>query len=395
MRLTVRNTAGLKLTAGKLDHIEFDDAIPGFGLRIRDGGSKTWIFQYKLGTKQRRLVLGKATALSADDARKIAEKLHAKTKLGEDPAGERHTARANASETFGAAVELFLAHQKARLRPRSYPDLERHLTVHSKALHGLQLAKITRRDIATCITAVAQNSGMVTGNRVRTSLSSLFSWAMQQGMAEANPVIGTARNQETPRARVLEPAELRVIWNALGADDFGAILKLLALTGQRAGEIAGLSWSEVKDDRIVLPGERTKNHRPHTVPLSGAARAILAAQPRRPGRDLVFGSGAGPFSGWSNSKTRLDVRIEETAGKLPHWTPHDFRRTAATMMAEIGIQPHVIEAILNHVSGHKSGVAGVYNRAAEKRTALDLWAEHLTGIIEGRDSNVTPLRRIR
>jgi integrase len=102
-----------------------------------------------------------------------------------------------------------------------------------------------------------------------------------------------------------------------------------------------------------------------------------------------------PFSGWSNSKTRLDVRIEETAGKLPHWTPHDFRRTAATMMAEIGIQPHVIEAILNHVSGHKSGVAGVYNRAAEKRTALDLWAEHLTGIIEGRDSNVTPLRRIR
>jgi hypothetical protein len=188
MRLTVRNTAGLKLTAGKLDHIEFDDAIPGFGLRIRDGGSKTWIFQYKLGTKQRRLVLGKATALSADDARKIAEKLHAKTKLGEDPAGERHTARANASETFGAAVELFLAHQKARLRPRSYPDLERHLTVHSKALHGLQLAKITRRDIATCITAVAQNSGMVTGKS-----------GYWDGTQSRNPACPSARACRAPR----------------------------------------------------------------------------------------------------------------------------------------------------------------------------------------------------
>jgi integrase len=398
MKLTASAIRSLTLPKGKLDYIEFDDAIPGFGLRIRDGGSRTWIFQYKLGSKQRRIVLGKATALPADKARDLAADHHAAVHLGRDPAGERAAARASAAETFETAVRLFLEHQKARLRPRSYPDVERHLLVHAKALHGLQLAKVARRDIASCITTVAQNRGAVTGNRVRTSLSSLFAWAMQQGLVDGNPVIGTARNQERPRDRVLEPAELRLIWNALGADDFGNIIKLLALTGQRASEIAGLCWSEVRDDLIVLSGERTKNHRPHTVPLSGAARAILDAQTRRPRRDLVFGNGEGPFSGWSNCKERLDERIAEAAGKpLPHWTPHDLRRTAATRMADIGIQPHIIEAVLNHVSGHKGGVAGIYNRSTydpEKRAALNLWAEQLLAWVEGRESNVTPLRRI-
>src|SRR5262249_32698608 len=153
---------------------------------------------------------------------------------------------------------------------------------------------------------------------------------------------------------------------------FGAIMKLLALTGQRGGEIAGLSWSEVQDDRLVLPGERTKNHRPHDVPLSTPARAILNAFSKRPRvvsadgkvRDFVFGSGQGPFSGWSNCKEALDARIEKSRrGKpLPHWTPHDLRRSFATHAAELGVEPHIIEAVLNHISGHRAGVAGTYNR---------------------------------
>jgi integrase len=216
-------------------------------------------------------------------------------------------------------------------------------------------------------------------------------------LIDSNPVIGTARNQERPRDRVLEPAELRLIWSALGSDDFGNIIKLLALTGQRAGEIAGLRWSEVRDDLIVLPGERTKNHRLHTVPLTIAVWAILDAQPRRPGRDLVFGNGEGPFSGWSSCKERLDARIAAANGKaLPHWTPHDLRRTAATMMAELGIQPHIVECVLNHASGFRAGVSGTYNRALyepEKRQALDMWADHLLAIVESRSSNVTSLKR--
>jgi integrase len=276
---------------------------------------------------------------------------------------------------------------------------------HAKVLHGLQLAKIERRDCAACIAAVAKNSGAVTSNRVRTSLSGFFSWAIGEGLTEQNPVIGTNRKEEKARARVLSPAELKLIWGALEDDHFAAIMKLLALTGQRAGEVAGMGRSEIDlEARLwTIPGDRTKNHRPHTVPLSNAAHAIIAAQPRRTNadgklRDLIFGQGEGPFSGWSNSKEALDARITKGAGAaLPHWTPHDLRRSFATHAAEVlKIQPHVIEAVLNHVSGFRAGVAGIYNRATydpEKRIALDRWADQLLAWVEGRESNVTTLQR--
>jgi integrase len=224
---------------------------------------------------------------------------------------------------------------------------------------------------------------------------------MRQGLVNANPVIGTERNKEHSRERVLTPSELRAIWTGLADDHFGDIVKLLALTGQRAGEIAALRWSEVQDGAIVFSGERTKNHRPHIVPLSKPAQDVIARQPRRLTetgglRDLIFGIGDGPFSGWSNSKEKLDRRISDLVGKpLPHWTPHDLRRSVATRMAEeLGIQPHVIEAVLNHVSGHKAGVAGIYNRSSyerEKRMALDLWAEHLMSIVDGGDRKVVSM----
>jgi integrase len=396
MKLTVRNTAGLKLPRGKTDHIEFDDDVPGFGIRIRESGSRSFVFQYKVGKQQRRIALGAVSAVDIGKARQTAKDLYARVRLGQDPAGDKADAKVKAAETFAAVAARFLEYQRPRLRPRSYPDVERHLLSHAKALHGMQLAKIERRDIATVIAGVAENSGLTTGNRVRTTLSTFFSWAMMHGLIEGNPVIGTMRNRERSRDRVLTPAELRAIWTSLEDDHFGSIIKLLALTGQRASEIAALRWSEIHDNTIALPSDRTKNHRAHVVPLSRIALAIIEAQPKRANRDLIFGVAEGPFSGWSNSKEKLDARIKETTGKaLPHWTPHDLRRTAATQMAELGIQPHVIEATLNHVSGHRAGVAGIYNRASyerEKTVALDLWADHLMAIVEGRPSNVVTMR---
>jgi integrase len=402
MKLTAKSVAVLKLPPGKTDHIEWDDDVAGFGLRLREGGGRSFVFQYKIGGRHRRLNLGAVSAIDVGKARETAKDLYARVRLGQDPAGEKTEAKVKAAETFAATAARFLEHQRLRLRPRSYPDVERHLLVHAKALHGLQLARVARRDIATVIAAVAENSGATTGNRVRTSLSTFFSWAMMRGLVESNPVVGTMRNRERSRERVLEPAELHAIWTNLAGDHFGAIIKLLALTGQRASEIAALCWSEVRDNVIVLPSDRTKNHRVHVVPLSKTARAIIDAQSHRTNadgrpRDLIFGLAEGPFSGWSNSKEKLDARIKEATGKpLPHWTPHDLRRTAATGMAELGIQPHVIEAVLNHISGHRAGVAGIYNRASyerEKAVALDLWAEHLMAIVEGREATVVPLHR--
>jgi integrase len=393
MRLTTATIRSLSLPAGKGEAIYFDDDLPGFGLRIREGGSRTFVFQYKIGSKQRRMALGSVKAIDVGKARETAKDLHAAVRLGGDPAGDRAEGRAQVAETFEAALRPFLARQKARLRPKSYVELERHLFVAAKPLHRLQLSKIDRRAVAALLAEVATDRGPPTANRVRSAISSFFASMIRDGIADSNPVTGTSTQKERPRDRVLSPEELRTIWNALPDDHYGAILKLLALTAQRAGEIAGLRWSEVDLDRgmILLAGARTKNGRPHSVPLSQAARAIIAAMPRRFGRDLIFGMGEGPYSNWSAAKLRLDEKIP-----LPNWTPHDLRRTAATMMAEIGIEPHIIEAILNHISGHKGGVAGRYNWAVyehPKRAALDRWAEHLTAIIEGRESNVTPLKR--
>jgi integrase len=403
MKLTAAAVRSADIPPGKSEAIFFDDDVPGFGLRVREGGSRSFVFQYKLGTKQRRMALGTATALNFGATRKTAETLYARVKLGQDPAGEKNHARLKATETFEAVARQHLEDKRKEMRPRSYSQVERHLLKHAKPLHKLQFEKISRQDIAACVRSVRDNSGVPNGNRVSSSLSGLFSWAINEGLVENNPAIGLKRPKEKTRERVLEAAELRLIWKSLEDDHYGAIIKLLMLTGQRASEIAGLRWSEMRGQAFLLPADRTKNGREHLVPLSGLALEIIAKHPNRQTpegepRDLMFGYAKGPFSGWSGCKETLDALMKKANdGKaIPHWTPHDLRRSFATHSAEIGIQPHIIEAVLNHISGHRAGVAGIYNRAtydAEKKTALDRWAEHLITVVEGRKSNVTPLRR--
>jgi integrase len=402
VKLTTASIRTIAPVPPKTDVIEFDDTVPGFGVRARAGGSKVYVVQYAIGEKTRRMSLGKVELQGVDKAREKAKDILAAVRLGKDPAGEKQRDRTTATDTFKAIADRFLAFQKTQLRPRSYDDVERHLMMHGKSLHGLLLTKIQRQDIASVISAVRAKGAEVTANRVRATLSSFFSWAISEGLTEHSPVTGTKRTEEQSRERVLSFDELRLIWNALEDDHFGSIIKLLALTGQRAAEISGLKWSEVHGDAFTLPPDRTKNAIEHSVPLSEPARAIIAVQPRRQGsdgkvRDYIFGYGDGPFSGWTGSRKLLNARIEKITGKpLPHWTPHDLRRSFATHASKLGIQPHVIEAILNHISGFRAGVAGIYNRNpydAEKRTALATWADHLLAIVEGRESNVTPLRR--
>lgn len=400
MKLTAASIGRLAVPAGKSEIIVFDSGVSGFGVRLRAGGNRSYVYQYKLGAKHRRITIGSTSAVDFSVARETARDLYAQVRLGRDPAGEKSHAKVKAGETFEAAAATYLDHARRALRPRTYDDVQRHLLKHAKPLHRLQLEKISRRDIASCISAVRAKAGPIAGNRVRTSLSGLFTWAMSEGLLEANPVIGTTRIEEKSRERVLSLDELLLIWNALPDDrDYGSIMKLLALTGARAGEIAGLRRDELRDGAILLPGTRTKNHREHLIPLSGPASAVIATVLDRHNdkRALVFGRGAGPFSGWSNCKEALDKRITEMAGKpLAPWRVHDLRRSFSSHCAAIGIQPHIVEVILGHVStGPRSGVQGVYNRhsyLAEQATALDRWAEHLVSAVEGRLSNVTPLR---
>jgi integrase len=321
--------------------------------------------------------------------------------LGEDVAGQKIESRAKAVETFGSVLKVFLADKKGGLKPRTYEGVEHHLLKHAKPLQGLQITAINRRTVAALLTGLAANNGPNLANSVRASLSSAFSWAMGKGIAESNPIIGTEKaDTKGARDRVLADDELRSIWTALGDDPFGDIVKLLALTGQRRDEIGALRWSEVDLDKamISLPPERTKNSRPHDIPLASAALAILETRPRLAGSECVFSTGRNGFRGWSAYKINLDTRIA-AKGEISPWRLHDLRRTVSTRMHdELGILPHIVEAVLNHVSGHKAGVAGIYNRSTyetAKREALNLWCEHLNAIVSGRSSKVVAISKGR
>jgi integrase len=352
------------------------------------------------------MTIGTAKILDAAKARQTARNLLAKVRLGHDPAAERTEARVRASdEPLGAIIGRFLARQEGRLRPRSYIDARRYLERYWKPLHELHVATISRATIAARLGKIANEHGPVSADRARGTLSSFFAWAIGEGLCDTNPVIGTNKHFDgaKSRDRVLTDRELAVIWKALPDSDYGAIVRLLILTGQRREEIGALRWSEIdfEERLIALPPARTKNNRPHDVPLSRAAVAILKSHHRRVGQHLVFGDGPrarkqlagiqpvekrvgpeGGFQGWSHCKAVLD---KQTSSIGP-WRLHDVRRTVATRMAELGVQPHIVEAVLNHVSGHKAGVAGVYNRssyAVEKRAALDFWGQHIEALTAG------------
>jgi integrase len=395
MRLNAPTVAKLTIPAGRAEVIYFDDALPGFGVRMRAGGKRTWIVQFRVGQKQRRITLGTVDAISADRARSAARDALAKAQLGNDPAEEKAAHRRRAAVTLQTVSTSYLEIAKARLRPRSYEEVERHFRSHWKALRETPIHEIDRAFIAARLKTISRDHGPFAANRARASLSAMFSWAMREGLTDANPVIATNKaTTEVSRDRVLSDDELVLIWKHAGSGDYGRIIRLLMLTGQRREEIGGLRRPELNFDKALwsIPRERTKNGLPHDVPLSDSAIEILKAAPVRDGRELIFGEGEGGYSGWSKSKAALDARIEKAlkdsakkAGTryqtIPAWRVHDLRRTAATRMSEMGILPHVVEAVLNHISGHKAGVAGIYNRATyakEKRDALAAWAAHLS-----------------
>jgi len=385
MRLTATSIKALALPPGTSDKTFFDDELHGFGVRIRSGGTARWVVQYDIGGKTKRVTLGTTAMLNASVARDKAKDLLAAIRLGADPAAEKREARLRAVETFGALLPRYLAYQRARRRPRSYTQLERHLVKYARELHPRPLAAIDRRTIAKLISELTEESGAATAKVTRDSLSQYFTWLQREGVLEANPVTFTnVPTMNGARARLLSDEELRKIWSALGDGDYSDVVKLLVLTGARRLEIGDLSWHEVDLEaaEIRLPAERCKNKRPHTILLSEPALSILAKRPRNE-RGYVFGRGAFGFQGWSHCKEMLNARVPN----VKDWVLHDLRRLISTAMHDrLGVPPHVVEAVLGHV-GHRSGVAGTYNKALyvdERRRALARWGEHVLGIVTGK-----------
>jgi len=379
--------AELKLPAGITDTVFWDDDISGFGLRVRESGTRTWIYRYRIGNKQRSITLGSATAVALATARANAGQLEARVRLGGDPALDKETARAASNDLIRSLIDQYLDARQAEQhwRPASLRRVRRHLLIYAKPLHGLPATAVTQRELARLLNKIADESGISTSNRLRASLAAFLRWVIEQGirLPDGNVASYIRPRKEQARTRVLKDAEIKAVWHGCIGEDYGDIIKLLLLTGQRAAEIGSLRWGEIRDNCIELSGDRTKNKHAHSIPLSPAARAILDNR-RIMGRTYCFGRDRNGFQGWGACKARLDQRIAKSGASLPPWLVHDLRRTCATGMASLGVQPHIVEAVRNHVSGHKGGVAGIYNHATypkEKRKALERWAKHVLAVV--------------
>jgi integrase len=379
-------------TNGKKDQLVPHETVPGFYFRVRNTGHRSWVVQTRIKGRTRKpmnIQFEKAKPLVA---RKAAEKCLAEIVMGGDPSARKTQERRREALTMLSVAKDFIADKKnpgkgvRPRRPSTLAELERYLTnpMYFGSLHRAGINTIELKDVAAAVRRIKNGSGAVCAGRARGCLSAMYSWAMGEGIADRNPVVGSNKpEQPGPRRRVLDASEIAAVWHAAGNSEFGTIVKLLLLTAQRRGEIGGLRWSEIKDDNTIeLPGERTKNHEPHKLPLPFLALEVIAKIPRT-SRDVIFGERKGKgYTRWDASKKELDERL---GGKMKEpWTLHDLRRTFSTRAGDdLGVLPHAIDCCLNH---KRPGVAGVYNwakYAADMRKAMELWGEHIRKITGG------------
>lgn len=357
-------------------------------------GGKSYLVQYTLGGRKRRIPLGSCSAISLADARKTAAKLMGELASGRDPAAERKAAAAPTELTFDALVSEWALRHLAHRRPHYASEAARALRYAFAKQLKTPAASVTTKVVRAILNAIADDGRRAIARLTGAYGRAAYSWAVHADLIDVNPFAGVRLETVTSRERVLTDEELIAIWNATeGWNSYNSIVRMLLLTGQRREEVAGMKWSELDAERTVwtIPGNRTKNHRAHVVPLSKQARDVVPEQLDFGHDDSVFMD----FRGFAHAKLGLDALSGVTG-----WRLHDLRRTVATGLQRLGVRLEVTEAVLNHVSGSRAGIVGIYQRhewADEKRAALDAWGAHVARLVEGREpqKNVLPLKARR
>lgn len=382
---------------GQTDH--FDKGYPGLALRLSYGGARSWVFFYRLHGTQRRLTLGRFPAMGLADAReawRVAREMVAK---GENPA----QARPARADNFDAVVAEWLKRDQGQNRsePHVRAAVERYLL---PAWGGRPIASIKRRDVLELINSVVDRGRPAMAHRMHAHVHRMFRWCVGRGIVEVNPVADLPRQGSVvQRDRVLTDAELALVWRAATdmAWPFGPLFRLLILTACRRDEIGALRWSEIDGDTIRLEGARVKSGQARSIALSPQAVAIVETLPRMAGSDLVFASTRNtPVATYSRGKALLDGAVAKLndGETLPPWRTHDLRRTAATGMQRLGVNLQVVETVLGHTSGSRSGVIGIYQRhqyGPEARAALTAWGAHVEALVDGKPATVLPMTRGR
>jgi integrase len=398
MKLTQRRIDALECPAHKKDMLVFDEEQRGLGVRVTAGGGKSFLVQYRHAGEKRRMPLGSCAAVSLAKARLAARQIVGAVAAGKDPASDRKAAALEAKRealTLDALIDqwakLHLAGKRANYSAAAVSALRRSFAKHLNA----PAATLGCASVVRVLDDLAKDGKAAMAGATARYGSALFGWAIRRGSLTDSPFERVPIAATVRRERVLSDDEIRSVWKATeGPGAFNAIVRALLLTGQRREEVSGLTWGELDTGFSVwtLPASRSKNGKPHVVPLSEEMQTLLRDQPLRAGTDLVFPGEQGVYSGWSKSKERLDKR-----SGVSGWTLHDLRRTMATGLQKLGVRLEVTEAVLNHVAGSRAGIVGVYQRhswADEKRAALTAWGERVAAIVEGREAedNVRPLR---
>ena len=415
-KITKRTVEALREQAianGKT-HYLWDSELTGFGVVSTKTGSCSYFIEYRLGgrgTPSKRVTLGKHGVLKPDQARKVSKEELGKVARGTDVAQTKKDARSKLTgATFKDVVERYLAIHAKDTRYWREKRL-RLAAADVKPLSNRPIELITRAQIITVLDMVQARSHSM-ARVLFADVRPIFAWALDRAAIETNPMVGMRGPAVSEsRDRVLTDEEIKAFWQAASEQGwpFENVFKLLLLTAQRREEVAGMRWRELDLDNATwtIAKERCKNGKAHLVDLSAEAVRMLdpigdTVAPRltKTTDDLVFSTtGTTPVSGFSKAKARIDKRMKEILGnKFQPWRTHDLRRTAASGMAALGFQPHIIERVLNHVSGAQGGLVGVYQRheyREERKRAILAWSRRVAQIVgtEAAASNVLALKK--
>lgn len=368
-----------------------DDNVPGLRLRVSSKGTKTFILRKRHGSKVHNITLGTyGQRFGLADARRKARTLLSDLESGKLPPTPQRRSNGTTT-TIRAMMPAYLA-SKERLR--THAEIKRVAERYILPELGDRLADgVTRGEITAFVDKIATKAPVM-ARAAHAQLSAFYTWALPRlDRLLGNPCRDAGRPAKPkPRDRVLTDAELRALWQFADAEPlpWGPAVKLLMLTGARRAEVFAANRAEfdLTAREWTIPADRAKNGRPHIVPLSAAAAGVVQAIPALEDSEKLFPARSRPEngpSGISKAVLRAQVAVNIALGRESgeHWTLHDIRRTVATGLQRLGVRFEVTEAVLNHISGAKGGIAGVYQRhdwKAEKRAALEAWAVELRSI---------------
>ena len=353
--------------------IFYDELIAGFGIRVSEGGTKSFILTH--GPRRERETLGRVGVVSLHDARAEAKRRLAEYTLGK----ERPRTKA-----WDIAVSEYLAEVAAKRKPRTHQGYKYALDRHFK--YGTtKLSELRPHDLHKNLDRLLDRPAEQ--QHAFVALRAFIRWAYRKNYIDRNPLERMrAPHPYVPRERILTNAELIKVWNAAGSDTFGRIVKMLILTGQREGEMVKLTGPMVGDDTITIPSWLAKNSRKHEFPLGQMAKKILNSPVPSNAYFFPARGKAEPYNNFSTTKRKLD-----RFSGVSNWRLHDLRRTFASGMASLGVALPVVERLLNHISGTFGGIVGVYQRydyMPEMRNAIALWEAHVAVLVREQEPSL-------